>query len=238
MKKKLFLIVGSLIPLLAQNTPYSLEKFRGVLKQSKLQAPTSRYNARYCVKNGKFKDVANKYFYLQDNKSMVFEMCGYKNRSELRSTREWKVDSNKLHSIFAKIKIHPLNQQKEFTFLQIHSNFNHADSDERRINKPLLRVIWIERRKHFYDHLWAVIRLSGDVNEKKYLKVDLGKRPKNFFAINVEVKDSQMKIYMNNMLKVNISVDFWKGYWNYFKAGVYNQGPKCAQVLFEELKFD
>jgi len=246
MKKSLFfivislilLIIISLILLLAPGTPYSFEKFRSVLEQSNLQAPTSKYNPHYGVKNGRFKDVSNEYFYSRDNRYMVFEMCGEKNRSELRSTREWKVDASKLHSIFAKVKLLPLNQEKEFTFLQIHANFNHASSDGKRINKPLLRVVWIDERKSLYDHLWAVVRLSGEISEKKYVKIDLGKRPDNFFTINVEIKESQMKIYINNIVKVNMYVDFWKGYWNYFKAGVYNQGPGCDKVLFDELKFD
>ena len=228
--KKLFFILCLAI-LAFGNVPYSLKKFRNVLDKSKLQAPYSHYNPLYSVKYGQFKNYQNKYFYLQDNKYMVFFMCGKKRRSELRFKHEWTVDTKKPKVLFARVKIYPLSQEKEFTFLQIHTDASKSFN----FNKPLVRIAWFYKRGDKYNHLWAVIRLSGK-NGNKYTKVDLGVLPKGFFNVKIVVQNSVMKIYVNGKLKVNINVSYWKGYLNYFKAGVYNQGEGCDKALFDILE--
>ena len=238
MKKILLFIVISFIPLLAQSTPYLLEKFRSVLKQSNLQAPTSRYNAHYGIKNAGFKYFQNRYFYLQDNRYMVFEMCDKKHRSELREKNDWYVTTSTPKVLFAKVYLFVLNQTKEFTFLQIHADSNRFGKKRAIINKPLLRITWSKERNNKHDHLWAVIRLSPDQDEQKYVKIDLGKRPKDFFTTKIEVVKSRMKIFINGALKINMDVGYWNNFLNYFKAGVYLQGEGCSKVLFDKLMFD
>jgi len=218
------------------DTPYSQTKFHTILDGSKLQAPLSAYNPLYSVKYGEFKDVCNQYFYLQDRKYMAFAMCGKKRRSELRTHHEWRVESQKKHTLFAKLKIFPLNQVREFTFLQIHADSNRIGKNGRKINKPLLRLTWWHEQKNLYNHLWAVIRLTGDVKQQKYTKIDLGLRPKDFFTVKIEVQNAKMKIYINGRKKIAMDVSYWSGYWNYFKAGVYNQDEGCAKSLFENLR--
>ena len=232
--KIIFLLLCSVL-LFSFDTPYSQKKFRDVLKKTKLQAPESSYNPRYSVKYGEFENYANKYFYLQDGKYMVFEICGKKYRSELRQQKEWKVETNIPQELFARVKLFPLDQKREFTFLQIHANSNRVGDNGKKINKPLLRITWWKEQKNRYNHLWAVIRLSGDVNEQKYMKIDMGTMPKGFFDVKIAVKNSQMRIYLNNKLKIDMSVDYWEGYWNYFKAGVYNQDDGCSRALFDKL---
>lgn len=234
--KAFIILFSSYIFLFAYNTPFSQKKFQDILHKSKLQAPLSAYDPLYSVKYGAFKDYANKYFYLQDTRYMAFEMCGNKHRSELRLQKEWKVETKQAKTMFAKIKLFPLNQKREFTFLQIHANSNRIGDNGKKINKPLLRLTWWREQKNRYNHLWAVIRLSGDVNKQHYTKIDLGLMPKDFFTVKIEVAHSKMRVYINKKLKINMKVDYWNGYWNYFKAGVYNQDEGCAKVLFDILE--
>lgn len=222
--------------LIAHDSPYSQKKFQDILHKSKLQAPKSEYNPRYGVKYGKFKDVSHEFFYLQDNKDMLFAMCGKKHRSELRLKHEWKVETPVEEKIFARLRLFPLNQKKEFTFLQIHANSNRAGENGKKLNKPLLRLTWWREQKNRYDHLWAVIRLSSNVYEQKYVKIDLGRRPDGYFTAMIKVQNSRMKVFIDDKLKIDMNVDYWNGYWNYFKAGVYNQGDGCAKVLFDNLE--
>ncbi len=231
MRKIIFLIFG--IYLFGCNTPYSLDKFKEILNISKLQAPVSHYNALYSTKYGEFKDVCNKYFYLQDNKYMTFFMCGKKHRSELRFKDDWKVSTTIPKILEAKVKLFPLNEQREFTFLQIH-----ADSTLKNkpvINKPLLRIVWYKELHNKKNHIWAIIRTCDNPDIMCYEKIDLGKIPKDFFNVKIEVKNSHLKIWINNKLKVDKDVSYWDKFLNYFKAGVYLQDEGCAKVLFDKL---
>jgi len=234
--KKIFFVLSLIVLLFGHDAPYSLKKFRNVLNIAKLQAPESHYNPLYSVKYGKFKNYQNRYFYLQDKKYMVFVMCGKKKRSELRFKHEWLVETKSPKIIFARVKIFPLSQVKEFTFLQIHADSNRRGVNGKIIDKPLLRITWWHEQHNLYNHLWAVIRLSGDKYEQKYTKIDLGPMPDGFFTVKVIVQNSRMKVYVNGVLKINMNVSYWDGYWNYFKAGVYNQGAGCDKALFDILE--
>jgi len=227
-----FLIFLSVF-LFAHNSPYSLEKFRSVLDKSKLQAPKSSFDPLYSRKYGDFKGYSNKYFYLQDNKYMVFYMCGDHNRSELRFKNDWKTDTKTPKIIEARLKLFHLNAKREFTFLQIHADSTLVDKPT--INKPLLRVVWYKKLRHLKDHIWAVVRLSGDVNQPYYQKIDLGKMPKGFFDVKVVVQNNMMYVYFNGEKKVALNVSYWQDYYNYFKAGVYLQDDGCGKILFEKL---
>ena len=233
MKKIIFFWIFSAI-LFACNTPYSLNKFKSVLKISKFQAPLSSYNSLYSAKYGEFKDFCNKYFYLQDNKYMAFFMCDKKHRSELRFKNDWKVSTKKAKILEAEVKLFPLNEKREFTFLQIH-----ADSTLKNkpiINKPLLRIVWYKSLRGKKNHLWAVIRTCADPYTMCYSKIDLGEMPKGFFDVKIKVQNSNLKIWINNKLKVDKDVSYWNKFENYFKAGVYLQDYGCAKALFNRLK--
>ncbi len=229
MKQLVFFIFATLLS--AQDTPYSLEKFQNILDISKLQAPKSSFDPLYSVKYGNFADYFNKYFYLQDSKYIVFFMCGKKHRSELRMKKEWRVDTKKSISLYAKVKLFPLNAKREFTFLQIHADSNLKNS----INKPLLRIVWMKELHNFKNHIWAVIRKSPNAYKQSYEKVDLGLMPKDFFDIKIIVKANKLNIIVDNAKKYNFDISYWSRYYNYFKAGVYLQDDGCAKVLFDKL---
>ena len=214
------------ISLFAYDSPYSLDKFHQILDISKLQAPTSHYNPKYSVKYGEFKNYANKFFYLKDNKYMVFFMCGKKNRSELRLHQDFKVNTKKAFSLNVKVKIFPISA-KEFTFLQIHTETKNS------INKPLLRIAWRKNYHHLKNHIWAIIRKSAKINKQKYQKVDLGKISNRFFDVNIKVKNNKLFLNFDNK-KYVFDVSYWK-YNNYFKAGVYLQTNGCAKVYFDKI---
>jgi len=230
---KLLIALLSVITLLyCHDSPYSLEKFVPILKITKLQAPKSKYNPLYSVKQGNFAYYENRYFYLQDNKYMTFYMCGYKNRSELREVNDWKVNSETPLVLNAKVKIFPLNAKREFTFLQIHADSTLKNS----INKPLLRIVWKKELHNLHNHIWAVIRTSANIYKQKYKKVDLGLMPKEFFNVKITVANSKLNILINNHTLIkNFDISYWDKYYNYFKAGVYLQDEGCAKVLFDKL---
>jgi hypothetical protein len=224
--KKLILFLFSL--LIAHDSPYSLDKFKPILNEVKLQAPTSKYNPLYSVKYGQFDSYSNKYFYLQDNDLMVFYMCDKHNRSELRFKNDWYVDNNKEKIFFTDLKIIPLNS-KEFTFLQIHSDNNLFD-----VNKPLLRIAFIKNKSEIKDFIWAVIRVSPYEND--YKKVLLGK-DYGFMKIKIFIKDEKLYISYNGVMKINgFDIKKWKKIPLYFKLGVYLQSEGCAKALFKDIK--
>ena len=229
------LIIFFSVLLFGCNAPYSLDKFKSVLKKAKLQAPYSHYNKVFATKYGKFKNVCHKYFYLED-KYMVFFMCQDRDehkRSELRFKDDFKVSSKKAHILIAKVKLFPLDEEKEFTFLQIHADSTLKDVPT--INKPLLRITWWRELHNIYDHLWAVIRLNNTLNSH-YAKIDLGKRPKDFFYVKIVIKSSKLSVFINNEAKIkDFDVSYWDKFYNYFKAGVYLQGRGCSKVMFDKL---
>jgi hypothetical protein len=238
MKKFLFMLFLLLIDCNGFNKnniikiPYSLDKFKPVLNISKLRAPTSEYDPKYSTHYGNFEGVYNKYFYLENNRYMTFYMCendeSEHKRSELRFRNDFKVREN--HYLKARVKILPLSEEKEFTFLQIHADANYDNTP----NKPLLRIAWRKKYNGVKNHLWAVIRLSP--NKAEYLKVDLGKRPEKFFDIVIKINNLKLYVFFNGQKKVDINVKYWSKYYNYFKAGVYLQGRGCAKVLFDKLE--
>lgn len=231
-----FLFLLSALSLIAYDAPYRLEKFQNILKESKLQAPTSYFDAKYSTDYGQFQYFGNKYFYLQDNQYMTFSMCNKKHRSELREKEEWHITTQKKKIFFATVFLFPLNEVREFTFLQIHADPNYPkDAQHLSINKPLLRIVWKKNYHGKKEHIWAVIRTSPYLDEQKYIKKDLGAYHNEFFSVKISVKNSQLTIFMDQQQKVSISVSYWNKMWNYFKAGVYLQDNGCAKVLFKKL---
>ena len=220
--------------------PYNLKKFRPVLDNSKLQAPTS---SPTLIEKGKFTGKANEYFFLDPTgQYMTFTVEGDKNRSELRQeTGDWDTATKTPQRMLARVKVYvPEDKQLEqYTFLQIHDK----KEGDKGLNKPLLRVTLRGNYKNTRDHIWAVIRTPKDYNKPISLKnlatenVDLGPRPNGFFNIEVRVQNSHLGIAMGGQIKVNMNVSYWDGLENYFKAGVYNQDPGRSKVEFELLQY-
>ncbi len=223
--------------LFSYNPPYNAKKFHQVLKHSKLQAPTSKFNPLFGTHYGMFKNIAHKYFYLTNQNFLTFYMCGKKNRSELREKDEWKVNTSTPHTLYAVIKLQPLSTQTEFTFLQIHADPKKKIKNNISINKPLLRLTWRKYYRHTQDHLWAIICTYSNNNYSSYIKVDLGKIKKEFQTFKITVQNSILNIFVDNQQKVHLDISYWNQLWNYYKAGVYLQSSGCARAYFKELKF-
>lgn len=212
-------------------SPYSKREFQEVLKVSKLQCPTSKYDSLWGTHYGEFKGVSHRYFYLDENNLVDFAMCGDKNRSELRFQNDWNVSSENPKTIEAELKVKPLDKKiEQFTFLQIHSD----GTKEGAINSPLLRIVWKRNYKKESNHLWAVLKL--DANESNYKEFDLSKLSDKLFTIKVSVVNNRLNLWFNGIKKLDsIDVSYWDKIPSYFKAGVYLQSDGCAKSSFDDI---
>lgn len=227
---KIFFLSLISINLFALESPYL--NFKNILDKVKLQAPTSKYNKKYSIKKGEFKNKYNKFFYLKNN-LMTFNICGFHNRSELREINEWSTNTKKTKSLSGEVYLDITNPIKEFTFLQIHSNLNPNNKNGKEINKPLLRIAYISKRKNIHNHIWAIIRKS--VKQNKYKYIDLGEYKNNFLYFKISVNNNNLNLNLNKKIyKEDIS--YWEDQSNYFKAGVYLQDNSCSKVKFKKLK--
>ncbi|MBB3207308.1 hypothetical protein FHS27_003129 [Rhodopirellula rubra] len=227
-------------PVQGQDAPYDLEKFRSVLDDSKLQAPTSSPTK---IKQGDFRGASNEYFFLdKTGRYMTFTVEGDSNRSELRqSTGDWDTATETPQRLIARVRVFVPEDEglEQFTFLQIHDKKNGSEG----LNKPLLRLTRRSDYRDKQDHLWAHIRTPENGNEPISLKnfatknVDLGPRPEGFFDVEIRVQKSRMTVAINGQTKVDMDVSYWNGLNNYFKAGVYNQNNGRSKVEFESLRF-
>ncbi|SNR68715.1 Alginate lyase [Desulfurobacterium atlanticum] len=189
-----------------------------------LQIGTSHW---FCQKQ-ECEKVKNQYFYKQ-KQSYVFFMCGFHKRTEVRFLDEWKVSTKKTKILEADVRLFPLDSEKEFTFMQIH-----VDGRKDRINKPLLRLVWMKDYGGVKDHIWAVI--LDDSCGKTYEKINIARRPDGFFKIKIEVLKNKIKIWFNGKLEIVKDVSYFEKYENYFKLGVYLQQKNCAKVVFRNIK--
>jgi len=234
--RKIVVLLSIIGVLFASSTPYSLDKFKKVLKVVKFQAPFSHYDSKWSAKYGKFENFSNRYFYLQDDRYMAFYMCEKskeKRRSELRFKEDWLVGDRSLKILKLRVKLFVMSQKREFTFAQIHSDG--TIKNQPTINLPLLRVVWFKKYRSVKNHIWAIVRLNP--KEKIYKKVDLGVLPKGFFNLKIKVQNSIMSVEANGKT-YSQDVSYWGRYPSYFKVGVYLQDIGCAKVLVDELSFE
>ncbi len=234
-------LAGAHAPLAtADAVPYDLEKFRPVLDDSKLQAPTS---SPTLIEQGQFEGATNEYFFLDDTgQTLTFTVTGDSKRSELRQeSGEWDTATSTPQRLVARVKVYvpETPELEQFTFLQIHDTTNDPGS----LNKPLIRITRRGDYRNTQDHLWAAIRTPADFDQPislenlATLNVDLGPRPEGFFDAEIRVHNSQMTVMIDGETKVDLDVSYWDGLANYFKAGVYNQDPGTSKVEFESLIF-
>ncbi len=223
--------------LLSLLTPYSSQKFTQTLLASKLQAPTSSLDKFFGTDYAEFEDVANRYFYLDENESINFKMCQEEDvgrRSELRFQELWKVSTDIEKTLEGRVKLLPLDQNVEFTFMQIHSDG--TLKYEPVINSPLIRVVWKKDYQGIQNHLWAVIKLDTVDGAKNYLKVDFGETPNGFFNVKISILNNRLNVWIDEDKKIDdFDVNYWKDYSSYYKLGVYLQGVGCSQSIYEKL---
>ncbi|OMH41427.1 hypothetical protein BLW93_00345 [Desulfurobacterium indicum] len=200
--------------------PYDIKSFRKLLNTCKLQAPYSTFNKIYSTHYGNFKNFKTKYFYAKD-KSIVFRMCGVGRRCELRFKDEWQIPVKKEKWLKLTLRLMPLNNVKEFTFIQIHSKPSKYCS----VNKPLLRIAWLK------GHIWAILRKN--MYSHFYEKIDLGKSPEGFFSIKLGIFKNKLFIKLGKSVEKQFDVGYWEGCKNYFKLGVYLQSSGCGEIILK-----
>ena len=221
----------------ADTVPYDLAKFRPVLDDSKLQAPTS---SPALIARGDFAGQDNEYFFLDPTgEHLVFTVSGESNRSELRQeSGDWQTSAAVEQVLSARVSL-PLPETdtlNQFTFMQIH------DTND-GLNKPLIRLTWQRERLGQTDHLWAAIRTPDDFDQPisndnlSGFQVDLGPRPLGFFDAVIAVQNNQMTVELQGQTVIDMDVSYWDGLDNYFKAGVYLQDPGRATAVFDQLAY-
>jgi hypothetical protein len=220
--------------------PYDIERFRPVLEASKLQAPTS---SPAKIPHGRFAGRSNPGFYFDaDADALVFTATGSLRRSELRQmSGDWDTATPTVRRLIGRIRVlRPETPElDQFTCMQIHASTNHAGS----LNKPLIRLTWRRARAGVEDHLWAGLRTPADpsrpIGEANLSSewIDLGPRPHGFFLCELEVSRGRLRVRIDGTVVLDRDVAYWNGQRNYFKAGVYNQGPGMSLVQFRELAY-
>lgn len=220
--------------------PYDVERFRPVLDDSKLQAPTS---SPALIEHGDFAGKSNDYFFLDATGTrLTFTVTGDSKRSELRQlSGDWDTATPTPQRLVARVKVFvpETPSLEQFTFMQIHDKKNGDDG----LNKPLIRLTWRKSRSKVRDHLWAGLRIPQHTGQPISLEnlasewVDLGPRPDGFFDAEIRVQNGQMSVVLDGETKLEKDVNYWNGLENYFKAGVYNQDPGTSKVEFEVLRY-
>jgi hypothetical protein len=193
------------------------------LDQWKLQIPGPKE-----IKD--LKDYSSEYFYLNAAKEMCFHLDAAEKgmtahthyvRSELRHLPNWEV--NDTHTISAEVRVISRLKPDKVTVLQIHGMTEHGANAP-----PLLRIAVNN------GDLVAVIKTTndGDKNETVVLKKGLGS---SSVKVEVSVESKQLRITVNDQVKVNHSLSFWK-FLNYWKAGCYPQAANgTVDVMFRKL---
>jgi len=211
--------------------PFSLPKFQPVLKECRLQWPTSYPRA---VNDGEFENYAVESFHLVNDSYIKFSMEGKAKRCELRHLAEWASSETNERSLSATVQLPSpdVTTAGQFTFIQIHNKefMNYEQG-------PLLRINWRRHLGGKSDWVWAAMRVALDPKDVKLFP--LFPRPDGFFDIEVEVSNSTMTIlYDGETVEPFDQYDI--RHWdpmvtNVFKAGVYLDDGN-AFTLFEDIR--
>jgi hypothetical protein len=166
------------------------------------------------------------YFFLNAAREMCFHLDAAEKgatvnahyvRSELRHMPNWKTSD--AHTLTGEFRVVSKLTPDKVTALQIHG-INTDGSDA----PPLLRIAVNK------GALVAFLKIDneGDRNEVIVLKKSIGDR---FVKVEVSVHNRQLKITVDNEVKLTRSLAFWK-YLNYFKAGCYPQATQGTVYVF------
>lgn len=170
------------------------------------------------------------YFFLNAAREMCFHLDAAEKgattnahyvRSELRHMPNWK--TSEAHTLSGEFRVVSKLTPDKVTAMQIHG-INEDGSDA----PPLLRIAVNN------GDLVAVLKTDseGDRSDTIVLKKAMGGR---FVKVDVSVRNRQLKITVDNEVKLTRSLAFWK-YLNYFKAGCYPQATKgTVDVFFRKL---
>ncbi len=246
--------------------PYSFTKYRSILDQSNLQVSDPwgvEGNKSDVIKDGDFSGYYSDYFFVdQQSNNLVFEMSGYKMRSEIRVIENFDIaEAGKQRTLTAKIK--PIDVETSMsgsdpnndsvTYLQIHNKGEQEDGSG-YIPHPLLRIVYEQERDGQTGHYWAVLKTNNldcsntsshygsTACNNAYERIDLGKADTdNFTYFELTVKESELTIMAINTTEATKEVrdiSYWDNLLSYFKAGVYNQFENgTARVEFASLEY-
>jgi len=226
---------------------YDAEKFRYVLKNSKLQYPNSDF---VVVDYNQFEGKKFPFFFLDENESMVF-LCDKNStddvmRSELHQGSEakfenqnfWSFEQN--NSIEGVVKLYFAPTLRNYTWFQIHA--------AHPFSYPPIRMTVLQNKDGIEDHIWAVIMPSTDINATR-VWFDLGKREDKFFTFKLIVHNYNLDIYFDEKEVFHHDMSYWKSVTingenvalrNYFKVGSYitrHEDRGKAVVVFHELQY-
>lgn len=142
-------------------------------------------------------------------------------RSELRHSANWYVSGSSTMS--ATLSVDSYLTPNKITVMQIHGETKTLDNAP-----PLLRIALNN------GSLYAMIKTSmSDTGTQAIL---LEKNINNqTFQCRISVQANQLKIWIDNTLKVNLPIRYWH-YMNYFKIGAYPQSHEgYATVTISDL---
>jgi len=132
-------------------------------------------------------------------------------RSELRNLSNWYVSGSS--SMSATISVDSSLIPSKITVMQIHGETKNLQNAP-----PLLRIALNN------GSLYAMLKtsMSDEGTKAILLEKNMGSTP---FNCKISVQNSQLKIWINNELKVEEDISYWH-YMNYFKIGAYPQAHK------------
>ncbi len=197
-------------------------KFKNILNIANLQCPTSNENDFCYRKAGDFYNYTNDNFYY-DNDNMIFKICGYKNRSELRFIQNWNFNDTAKQEFTITAKVEPYTD--EFTFMQIHGITDN-------LNKPILRMATFKNEIKAF--IW---------NGSSYESYVLQARDDNYMTYKIIAGNKTLQIYKLNPnnsnnstfdLVVNTAINYPSDC--YFKCGAYLQRDGCAITYIKDIQ--
>lgn len=240
------------IQAIADSAPYDYgTKYQSVLNGSKLQAPDS---STVAIAQGDFEGTYNEYFYIPSsgNKWLTFQIGpDEKMRSELRQMENWYTSDTSYNKMIGEVLLLEKGTADEVTLMQIHDDANAAvDEGEDKINKPLVRIAWLEEQKETgassktYDSYFAIVKTGTCASScSDYVKYKLADySATEAVKFEIKVANNQLTIKVNGVAHEefnNFDVSYWDGLPSYFKAGAYIQSDTSpdVEVQFSSLKY-
>lgn len=211
--------------------PFDLPKFREVLSESRLQAPST---SNALVSDGKFEGFSKpgRFYLKEDGSTLVIstEVEG-RDRTELRHNVHWSVvGEEKSLSATLRFDEPQVTGKARLNIVQIHiKDFLGNDKG------PLLMVSWREGQNGEDGRFVAKVRQDFLPKNKENKFYDLGPAPHEFTKIDVKIKEGILRIFINGEIMAEDDVSEFAAAPCYFKVGCYTSGVKPHAVEFESL---
>lgn len=173
---------------------------------------------------------SSEHFHLNEKKEMCFQLDAAEKgatenahfvRSELRHLLDWS--TGETHSLSGEFRVRSNLTPDKVTALQIH-----GITDRGGDAPPLLRIAVTN------GDLVAFVKTDNDGEQTESVPLKRGVKD-GWVKVKVVVKNGQLKISVDQELKLQRSLTFWK-FKNYFKAGCYPQATQGkVEVFFRKL---